>query len=58
MNYEESVKRLREICDLLRNESTPLEETARLYKEGAKLLEECKSALDKAEKEITDEKNI
>lgn len=53
MNFEESIKRLREICDKLKDENTSLEETMVLYKEGlalsnesTKLLESIKSELD------------
>ena len=56
MNYEESVKRLREICDRLRDENTSLEETAKLYKEGSKLLEECKKMLGRISAELSEEK--
>lgn len=56
MNYEQSVKRLREICDKLRDENTSLEEIAKLYKEGSKLLEECKKMLDQISAELSEEK--
>lgn len=46
MKYEDAIKRLREICDKLRDEKTTLEETAKLYKEGTKLAEDCKKMLD------------
>ncbi len=46
MSYEESIKRLREICDRLRDENTTIEETAALYKEGKKLVDECQKMLD------------
>lgn len=46
MKYEEAIKRLREICDRLRDEKTPLEESAKLYKEGMELSESCKKMLD------------
>ncbi len=54
MNYEQSVKRLREICDKLRDESTSLEETSKLYKEGKALLAECRSMLEGFSKEISE----
>ena len=53
MNYEQSVKRIREICDKLRDENTSLEETAKLYKEGSALLKECREALEKISLEIS-----
>ena len=52
MKYEEAIKRLREICECLRDENTTLEETAKLYKEGMKLAEDCKMMLDKISVEL------
>ena len=46
VKYEEAIKRLREICDKLSDESTTLEETAALYKEGTKLAEDCRKMLE------------
>lgn len=46
MKYEEAIKRLREICERLRDERTTLEETSALYKEGMKLADECEKMLD------------
>ncbi len=57
MKYEESIKRLREICDRLRDENTTLEETAKLYKEGVALADECKKMLDGFSTEIGEEKS-
>ena len=54
MKYEEAIKRLREICDRLRDENTSLEETAQLYKEGIKLAEECGKMLDQFSAELSD----
>lgn len=45
MKYEEAIKRLREICDRLRDENTTLEETAALYKEGVELANKCEGLL-------------
>lgn len=56
MNYEESVKRLREICDKLRDENTSLEDTVKLYKEGTKLLEDCKMQLRQITSALSEEK--
>lgn len=57
-DYEKSVKRLREICDRLRDESTTLEETAKLYKEGSRLADECLKMLDRISSELSEgEKN-
>lgn len=57
MNYEESIKRLREIIDRLHDESTSLEETARLYKEGSELLKQCKKTLDKISADLGETDN-
>lgn len=56
MKYEESVKRLREICDKLRDENTTLEETAKLYREGIALADECKKMLDGFSAVLSEEK--
>ncbi len=52
MNYEQSVKRLREIIAKLKDDNTSLEDTAKLYKEGLVILNECKSTLDKITSEL------
>ncbi len=41
MNFDESIKRLKEICAKLSDDKTSLEETVALYKEGVTLSEEC-----------------
>ena len=41
MNFDESIKRLKEICAKLNDDKTSLEETVALYKEGMALSEEC-----------------
>ena len=53
MNYEESIKRLQEIVELLSNEKLPLEESLKLYEEGIKLTNECYKTLKEAEQKIT-----
>lgn len=52
MKYEDSIKRLREICDKLRDENTTLEETAKLYKEGSRLISDCRKMLDEYSAQI------
>lgn len=54
MKYEEMIKRLREICDKLRDENTTLEETAKLYKEGTKLADDCKLMLEQFSADLSD----
>ena len=55
MKYEEAIKRLREICDKLRDENTTLEETAKLYKEGTKLADECGKMLEQISAELSED---
>ncbi len=52
MNFDESIKRLKEICEKLKDDSTPLEESLELYKEGMKLSNECRSILDGIKNEL------
>lgn len=52
MNFEESIKRLREICDKLKDENTSLEETIVLYKEGMALSNECTKLLESIKSEL------
>ncbi|MBQ8623495.1 MAG: exodeoxyribonuclease VII small subunit [Oscillospiraceae bacterium] len=52
MNFEESLKRLREICDKLKDEKTSLEETMELYKEGMALSNECTKLLESIKTEL------
>lgn len=52
MNFEESIKRLREICDKLKDENTTLEETMILYKEGLSLSNECTRLLESIKSEL------
>lgn len=57
MKYEEAVKRLREICEKLRDENTTLEETAELYKEGTALVKDCEQLLEGFSAGIGGDKN-
>ncbi len=52
MNFDEAIKRLKEICDKLKDDSTPLEESVSLYKEGITLSQECREVLDSIKNEI------
>ncbi len=52
MNFEQSIKRLREICDKLKDENISLEESMALYKEGLKLSDECTSVLESIKSEL------
>ena len=48
-NFEESLKRLQEISELLESDDVSLEDSVKLYEEGIKLSKECHSTLEKAE---------
>ncbi len=52
MNFEQSIKRLREICDKLKDENISLEETMSLYKEGLVLSDECTKLLQSIKSEL------
>ncbi len=52
MNFEQSIKRLREICDKLKDENISLEEAMSLYKEGTKLADECTAVLETVKSEL------
>ena len=57
MNFDESIKRLKEICSKLSSDGTTLEETAKLYKEGLALSEECLKTIEKIKSEINSEED-
>jgi exodeoxyribonuclease VII small subunit len=48
-NYENKIKRISTIVEILESSEIPLEENIELVKEGAKLTKECKKYLDEAE---------
>lgn len=50
--YEESVKRLEEIVFALESGELSLDESMKLFEEGAKLVSFCSSSLDKAQTKI------
>ncbi len=52
MNFDEAIKRLNDICAKLKDESTPLEESVVLYKEGIELSAKCRQMLDGIKKEL------
>ena len=52
MNFDMSIKRLKEICEKLKDENTSLEETASLYKEGMELSKACREVLDNIKSEF------
>ena len=50
--YEEALKRIDEITNLLEGEEVSLEESIELYKEGAELLAFCADKLKEAEQQV------
>lgn len=48
MNFEESIKRLNEIVELLDSDKLSLEKSLDYYKEGIGLTVECKKMLENA----------
>lgn len=53
MTFEEALKRLEEITACLESGNKPLEESIKLYEEGAELAAFCDKALKEAEQKIT-----
>ncbi|NQZ85297.1 MAG: exodeoxyribonuclease VII small subunit [Nanoarchaeales archaeon] len=49
ISYEDKIKRISEIVEMLETSEVPLEENITLVKEGAKLTKECKDYLEEAE---------
>lgn len=52
LSFEDSLKRLEEISELLENEAIGLQESIELYQEGIKLSQNCFETLDKAELKV------
>ena len=52
MNYSNSMKRIEEIVTVLEAGGISLDETLKMFEEGAKLLKECQQELDQAEIKI------
>ncbi len=50
--YESALKRLQEIVKLLENGGMPLEESVKLFEEGAGLAKFCENELKNAEQRI------
>lgn len=53
LNFEEAMERLEEIVTSMERGEAPLEESLALFSEGAKLVKQCASMLDKAEQQVT-----
>ena len=54
MKYEESMKRISEIVDLLQKNELPLDEGIKLFEEGLELIRECEKKLSGYEKQVSE----
>ncbi len=54
LKFEDAMARLQEIVSKLENGEESLEDSMKLFEEGAKLSALCYDALDKAEQKITE----
>ncbi len=52
MKYEESIKRLEEIVDILSDESITLDQSVKLYSEGISLAKTCLEELNSFQNKI------
>lgn len=52
MNYNDSMKRIEEIVAALEAGGIGLDETLKMFEEGAKLLKKCQEDLEQAESKI------
>ncbi len=53
LDFEASMSRLEQIVSLLERGDAPLEQAMALFEEGAGLLRECTTVLDRAEQKVT-----
>lgn len=53
LNFEEAMERLEEIVTSMERGEATLEESLALFSEGAKLVKQCSTMLDKAEQQVT-----
>lgn len=53
LKFEEAMQRLQEIVGKLESGEVPLEESMKLFEEGANLSSQCYQLLDKAEQQVT-----
>lgn len=57
LSFEEKLRRLEEITEVLESEQTSLEESIKLYEESVSLSKECIRLLEQAELKIKNLKN-
>lgn len=53
LSFEQGAARLEEIVARLESGEAPLDESLKLFEEGAKLLAKCNAMLDAAEQKVT-----
>lgn len=53
MQFEKSIEKLNDIIKKLESEEITLEETLKLYKEGAKLISSCKKEIENAKQVVS-----
>lgn len=51
--FEEAMKRLEEIVNILENQEVSLDKSIELYKEGIELSAQCREKLEAVEKEVS-----
>lgn len=52
MNFEESMVKLEELAEIIRDEETSLDEAIKCYDEGMKYYDKCCAILEKAQQTI------
>lgn len=52
IKFEDALKRLEEIVDVLEKGDVPLEKSLKIFEEGVKFSRLCNKMLDKAEKKV------
>ncbi|GAB4365300.1 MAG: exodeoxyribonuclease VII small subunit [Calditrichia bacterium] len=52
MSFEQAMKRLEEIANLLESGELSLDDSIKIYEEGTKLIEFCESKLNEAAKKV------
>ena len=52
MNFEESMAKLEELAELIRDEETSLDESIKCYAEGMQYYSQCLAILEKAQQTI------
>lgn len=53
LTFEKAMERLEEIVTAMEQGEAPLEESLALFSEGADLVKQCSTMLDKAEQQVT-----